>query len=426
MRTPTILIALGGLLLGFSSCVKDKCERKVTYVKTTPIYLAPAEYRFADLDLSGARDLDQPGKIYFYNDFIFINEQREGVHIIDNANPLSPSNIGFLEIPGNVDIAIADQTLYADNYTALLTIDISNINRPQLVKRSEDIFPHQGENNTGQRLLYYDHEEITEVVSCDDADALRQSTWGNVGVFNTDLNSPISANGSSESSVGTGGSLARFTISNQHLYTVNEWQMQVFQIGADNCPNPVSTVDLGWGIETIFPHDNKLFIGSNSGMTIYSLADPSKPDYLSGYSHLTACDPVFVKDNYAYVTLRSGTLCNGSTLNQLDLIDISDIRNIELVKSFPMDNPHGLSIRDNNLFLCEGEYGLKVFDIEAPLRLDESQIEHLTGRAATDVIAIPDQRKLLLVIGEDGFYQYNFDDPKALQELSFIPVTGLR
>ncbi len=426
MRPITLLLAALFVLVNFSSCVKDKCEREITYIKSTPIYIHPSEYRIAQLTNEAPRALEKPGKIYFYNNYIFINEQREGVHIIDNSNPASPVNIGFMPIPGNVDIAISNQVLYADNYTDLLTIDISDIDQPRLVKRSEEVFPHLGSDATKGFLVYYEQEQVTEMVSCNDHNVGRG--WAN----QIDGSAPFATaeagnlNSSQDGGSGVGGSLARFTITKNHLYTINDSQMHVFQIGNDQCPNHVSVVNLGWGIETIFPHDNKLFIGSNTGMHIYDLSNPSNPDYLSGYSHWTACDPVYVKDNYAYVTLRSGTLCNGSTINQLDLIDISDIRNPFLVTSFPMDNPHGLSIRDNNLFLCEGEYGLKVFDIEDPLQLNNRELQHLTDRAATDVIVVPDDRNTLLMIGDDGFYQYNFDNPRQLEELSHLPVVGLR
>ena len=65
-----------------------------------------------------------PGKIYFKEGYIFINEELKGIHVIDNRNPENPQNIGFIEIPGNVDIAIKNNTLYADSYIDLGAIDI--------------------------------------------------------------------------------------------------------------------------------------------------------------------------------------------------------------------------------------------------------------------------------------------------------------
>ena len=77
---------------------------------------------------------------------------------------------------------------------------------------------------------------------------------------------------------GAGGSTARFTISGNYLYVVNSTSLKAFDIS-----NPVaapvlkSTTNLGINIETIFPYQDKLFIGSSSSMYIYSLSNPEKP-----------------------------------------------------------------------------------------------------------------------------------------------------
>lgn len=416
MKTFKFLTLAVVVLFSFQSCVKDKCKREVTYIKTTPIYKTNEEIR-SGITLEASRTLDNPGKIYFYNEYLFINENREGVHIIDNSDPTNPNNIGFLAIPGNVDIAIRDQILYADNYTDLLTIDIKDINNPRILKRTEEVYPDFGTNGEGKRIVYFEYEEVTEIVDCETAPG---GIWEESFV-SIDANAVHQAG---DYSTGVGGSLARFTITSGYLYTVDQWNLNVYDLAQADCPELVNTINLGWGIETIYALDQKLFFGSNTGMFIYDISTPATPTYISGYSHWTSCDPVYVNENYAYVTLRSGTLCNGSTINQLDLLDISDIENPILVETFPMENPHGLSGKEDNLFLCEGEGGLKVFDISDPLLLDRNMLEHQSDRAATDVIVVPGNRNVLLVIGSDGFYQYNFDNPNSLEELSFIPVSG--
>ena len=404
------------VLLSFQSCVKDQCQREITYVKEIPVYMSFADIR-ADIRMEASKELVNPGKIYFYNNYIFINEKREGVHIIDNNDPSAPDNIGFLPIPGNVDIAIRNQVLYADNFTDLLSIDLLDLQNPRLLKRTQNAFPHFGLDGSGNPLVYYRHEEVTEIVDC-------ETSGGGWSGRNDDLFVLESAGDQGAPAGGVGGSLARFTITDGYLFTVDDTDLRVFSLDQSDCPVQVNTLNVGWGIETIYAFKQKLFFGSTNGMSIYDISDPSNPTYISGYEHWTSCDPVYVKDNYAYVTLRTGTLCNGGSINQLDLIDITDITNPRLVNTFPMDNPHGLSGKDDKLFLCEGETGLKVFDISDPLRLSSNLLEHLDARPATDVIVVPGNQNTLLVIGESGFHQYNFDDPNDLKELSFIPVVS--
>lgn len=215
--------------------------------------------------------------------------------------------------------------------------------------------------------------------------------------------------------------MARFRLAGSYLYGVDESRLKVVDLQNAVAPQWVNTVDIGWGIETIFPHEDKLFIGSNSGMFIYNNANPTEPTFMYEFQHARACDPVFVKDDFAYVTLRDGNLCQGF-INQMDLIDISNLLKPKLVESFPMDNPHGLTIRDNNLYLCEGKYGLKVFDITDPTVLDEHLLNTQSDRHAFDAISVPTERPVIMVIGADGFYQYDVSTPSEPVLISTIPV----
>ena len=397
----------------FQSCLKDSCEREVTYLKSTPVFKTLAEIR-TGIQMEGPRELKKPGKMYFYNDYIFIGEQREGVHIIDNSNPEAPANIGFIKIPGNVDIAIRQNILYADNYIDLLAINIEDVYNPQLIHRNENVFPHLGEFPEGL-LVYYNEEIVTETVDCN---AQRPTRWQDEFILFAEIDVAFDNNGISN---GVGGSLARFALYDNYLYTIDNMNLHVFDISNLAVPNEVNTVPVGWQIETLFSYTDKLFVGSTTGMIIMDASNPSAPTYLSSYSHFWGCDPVVVKGDYAYVTLRSGSNCQQNG-DQLDLVNISDIVNPYVEKTFPMENPYGLGIKDNTLFLCEGKSGLKVFDIETPTELDQHLIDHEKGLFAYDVIPLPGNRNILLLIGEDGFYQYNFDDPKNLKLLSHIAI----
>ena len=157
-------------------------------------------------------------------------------------------------------------------------------------------------------------------------------------------------------------------------------------------------------------------------MFIYDNSNPIHPTFLSEFQHSRACDPVFVSGNHAYVTLRSGTWCDGFT-NQLDVINIEDLTNPYEVASYPMDNPHGLSIKDDVLYLCEGESGLKVFNIEDVNNIDGNRIDEVKDFNTYDAISIPN-KEVLLVVGEDGLYQFDTSEPSNLKELSVISVDG--
>ncbi len=434
------LLVPGLLLLmafSFTSCLEDTCERQFTYTTYTPVYLTYDQVHSGEVVNESPRELKDPGKIYFYNNFIFINEGREGVHVIDNTNPDDPQNIAFISIDGNEDVAIQNGIMYANSYVDLLAIDISDIYNATIVGRTESVFnPIWDDVNNGRVLVEYKEEQLTEILDCETIGLLQRDPYGGyysclgceIDVVFTnsfdDFGVGVPTAGSSSSGgTGVAGSMARFSLIHNHLYVVDEYTMTVLDLLNPLAPAEVTEINLGWGIETIFPYEDKLFIGSNSGMFIYDNSNPSNPTYLGEFAHARACDPVVVKDNYAYVTLRDGTACEGFN-NQLDLVDITDLMNPVLEKTYPMENPHGLSISDNTLFICEGTHGLKSFDIEDPLKIDENLLDHETGLFAFDAItlAVPGYDNTVLVIGEDGFYQYNFDDPSDLKLISLIPV----
>ena len=420
------MLLFAGMAVSLQSCLKDKCQREVSYIRIDPVFKTLNEIHNGIAVVEAPRELKAPGQIYFYNNFIFINEKREGIHVIDNADPANPQNISFISIPGNEDLAIRNGVLYANTYIDLLAIDLLNY---QVVGRVESVFPPLWEDiQNNQVAVYYQETPVTEEMDCETFSTLYKRGdilyWGGPMMFENLAiavdNSSSSAGGIAGS--GIGGSMARFTIASDHLYVIDQMSLKVFDLGQPNQPYQASTVNIGWGIETIFPFDDKLFIGSNSGMFVFDNSNPTQPTMLSTFAHARACDPVYVNDNYAYVTLRSGSACEGFN-NQLDLIDITNITAPVLVKSFPMDNPHGLSIKDNDLLLCEGDFGLKSFDVSDPRTLGDHLLDHVKGLHAFDVIALPGQQNVALVIGEDGFYQYNFDDPSDLKLLSKILVS---
>ena len=215
---------------------------------------------------------------------------------------------------------------------------------------------------------------------------------------------------------GTGGSLASFTISGNILYAIDGQKINTFDISNPTDPRPGTPIELFTSIETLFPYGNNLFVGSQTGLYIYEISNPAQPKLLSTYTHIVSCDPVVVQGNYAYVTLRTGTTCQRG-INSLDVVDVSDLTHPRLLHSYPMLNPHGLGAIGNNLFVCEGDNGLKTFDLSKPEQ--PVQTSFLQNIKTYDVIPLPYS---LLVVGSDGFLQYDYTQPNDLQLLSKIPV----
>jgi hypothetical protein len=216
---------------------------------------------------------------------------------------------------------------------------------------------------------------------------------------------------------GINGSMARFSLLNDYMYTVSNSQLQVFSLANSEQPQRVNTVNLGWGIETIYPFRNNLFIGSQAGMFIYGTQNPAAPNALGTFTHAFACDPVVADDMYAYVTLRNGTNCRNTSLNQLDVIDVQNLTRPFLIKSYPLTNPHGLSKDGNVLFVCDGRDGLRVFDAANPQSL--KQTFHFKGMETYDVIAWNGNA---IVVSKEALIQYNYSNSAAITERSRLTI----
>jgi hypothetical protein len=404
----------------FINSCQDIVEQKITWIEFEPVYMSHEEF-INSVQLEETRNLSNPGKIYFYDGYLFVNEVNKGLHIIDNSNPASPINVGFINIPANKDLAIRNEMLYADSQKDLLIFDISDLQNPQLIERIEDVFNNSANMAPGFTTQSVDaskglvvdwkpvlREEVCEG-NCHSHPAAGFRTGMDVATF--------AAESGGGSQTGVGGSMARFAITGDFLYAVDDMDLITFNVSGSGATKTDQQY-VGWLIETIFPYQNNLFIGSVNSMYIYDLSNPSMPNQLSIFWHATACDPVVVEGDYAYVTLRDGENCpNIAGTNQLEVIDVSDLSNPKNVGIYQMIKPHGLGIDNGNLFVSEGEYGLKVLDATNPLNI--KQIRHITDIKTFDVIPLDG---VLMVTGESGIIQYDYSDIHDLKHLSTIHV----
>lgn len=218
--------------------------------------------------------------------------------------------------------------------------------------------------------------------------------------------SDSSSSGSEFASNGTAGSLARFAIVGDNLYTVTTTDVKIFDI--KTASNPIFKVDqqFGFGIETIFPLGNTLFLGSETGMYIYDINNPLAPKLLSQYQHILSCDPVVANENYAYITLSAGASRCSRGLSQLEVIDIKDKKSPKIAKIYPMRNPKGLALNGNDLFVCDDK--VKWFDATDNVNLLPKGIIDVK---AHDAIALG---KILMLIGDDGLTQYDYSGTEAV------------
>lgn len=402
MKSKIVLFIIT-LALGLISCNNDEDSKYEDYLVARPLTISIEDFKNG-VAIMLPKQIEESGKIYAYKNYIFVNDKYQGVHVIDNKNPNSPQKIAYIQIPGNVDISVKDDYLYADSLSDLVVIDISNIDNITLVNRLEnvlngnviwpadaDFFEHEDVDYTSEMVIGW--KTVTERRLVEEY----KNRFGG-REFDFMVNST--------STVGQGGSMARFKIVDDYLYAVDSHSINIFEIKDLENPVNLDAIYAGFDIETIFNQSNYLFLGSKSGMYIYDITAPATPTFVSEFQHGTACDPVVVDGDYAFVTLRGGNSC-GATESGLFVIDIKDIANPSLLKSYKMDGPYGLGVKNNKIFVCDGKSGLKVYDKTDVNNLVE--LNHFKDIDTFDVIPLDSS---LLMIGDETLYQYEYLDNK--------------
>ena len=224
-----------------------------------------------------------------------------------------------------------------------------------------------------------------------------------------------------------GGSYSRMISVGDFLYAASGEELVTFNISNDRAVE-LSRDALSVEIENLFHDAGRLFVGSSTHMAIYSLEDglPFLRDRFD-YSNLPGiglqtCDPVIARDDVAYATLYIDTRVfdpcgRADQVELLAAFDISDISNIQPIRTYEVPSPRGLSLDGDLLILGNHEGGFTVFDATDPANLQ--QLFRNTQDAAYDVIA---GDNLLTVVNATEVIQFDYSNPRDVVELSRFPL----
>lgn len=415
-------------LVFLATACKDKMIRK--YKVNAPVYTSYEEFREMT-EFQSPRSIKSKGNIYIKDQFLFIIEPEQGIHFIDNSTPESPENIGFLYVPGCTGMEIINNALFVNSFIDLVVFDITSIYNPTEISRVEDAFPDAlpaiKDNKYPVDVIDKDEGVVTawEVKQTKEEVNNYQTNWVNCPgcqtmTFESQFTSTDAALGSSSgsSNQGISGSITKFTLVNDYLYVMNQRRLQPFKVSNPESPVSYEGIFVSREVETLFAYNQHIFMGTTTGMLIYNTVTPDEPMYVSEVNHLTACDPVVVQGDYAFVTVRSGRTCGG-TLNQLDIINIANYSSPFIEASYPMTNPHGLGIDGELLFICDGADGLKVFDASDPVTSGDHLLHTYNEVSAIDIIPF---NELAIVIGETSLRQYKYNGTNEMELLSTIPI----
>ncbi|MBD3639266.1 MAG: hypothetical protein HUJ25_18055 [Crocinitomicaceae bacterium] len=404
------LLGILALAISLNSCKKYK--NKEVYANV-PVYMDYSDFRNS-FEFSQGKMMENAGNIYLHNNFILVNDIDKGIHVYDNTDPGNPFPIGFMNIPGNTQMAVKGTTLYADSFMDLLVVDISNMYDPKKISREQEVFTYSLPMiNEGYPIADID---MSKGVVIDWKIEKTKEVSGFMAKFNVkdcedcspqevETKSAVSAR------VNLAGSMSQFGILDNYLYALDVSDIKSFDISNPQNTIPGSARRTWEEVETIFPNGNHLYIGTTTGMMIYDASmNRLMPEYISTAEHVRSCDPVFVDGDYAYLTVRSGSDCAGD-INQMQVYDVSNKYLPNNKDNIQMTDPHGLAKDGNLVFVCDGDDGLKIYNASSSGSVSSSPQYHYPDIKSRDIIL---HNGLAIMIAEDGIYQYDYSDPSNI------------
>jgi hypothetical protein len=222
---------------------------------------------------------------------------------------------------------------------------------------------------------------------------------------------------------GKSGSITRFAVSGNYMYVLDQNRIMVYSLQNSEQPKQVNIVSTDYGLETIIIYDGTIYVGSRDALYILNITVPEQPVVLSkaerDNSLQGGCDPVAVKDNYAYSTVKIiQNICgNVAAQSQLIVYNVSNKNNPIQVNSLPMSMPNWLGIAGDYLLVCdEGTDMIEIFDISNP-----ANPQYFSEVDLIDPVDLIVNGNKMIVSTKTDFGIYDISDISQIRKIGIIP-----
>jgi len=119
----------------------------------------------AAVELKAPREIDNPGKIWVYNQYVFVIEQYKGIHVLDNADSKNPQNVGFIQVDGCTDVAVRNAIIYANNAVDLIGLKASeDYSSIDVVSRNRNVLPELISPEGWNPWIFEQHRPANSVI----------------------------------------------------------------------------------------------------------------------------------------------------------------------------------------------------------------------------------------------------------------------
>lgn len=222
---------------------------------------------------------------------------------------------------------------------------------------------------------------------------------------------------------GQSGSITRFVVHNDYMYVLNLNEVKTFSLSNPDNPQLVNVLTTDYGLETIIIYDETIFIGSTNALYILGIDQPGNPVLLSkserGTILLEGCDPVVVKDNFAFSTIKIiNNVCGNINANSaLVVYNVEDKLNPVFIGQYPLNQPNGLGYKGDYLLVCdEGSQLMEVFDISNPYEVVLTDYSF----GVSDPVDIIIKGEQAIISSKKEFQFYDISDIADIRPLGVI------
>jgi len=398
---PFLLVAMISLPL-FNACKKDEFKRTIWVKKGQSVQDVRASF-----SVEAPRDITHPAGVYRSGNLLFLLQENEGIGIMDITKPAAPVDKAFIKLLSNSHVVVKSNILIADNGVDLVSIDISDLNQIRLVNRIQNVFTEKWLSEKDSSVFVgYEEKKISTFKSYNPSDTIPPANR------TTENNAALA--------IGKGGSETRFALNENYLYIARGNALT--PVDLTQASNPVVKEPVGYtgypDFETVYAYQGFLYVGTSDGVLILNnTISPTTPYFVSFASrNVRGCDPVVVQNNFMFSTVRTGTVCNQFGQSALFIHDVTDKTAPRPEFNKILEQPKGLGIDGNLLFICQGDKGMAVYN------WDESskKLSYLYQKIDLYAFDVITGNNTLIVAADNGLYLYDYTDPNNIKRLSKV------
>jgi hypothetical protein len=257
--------------------------------------------------------------------------------IIDITNPSNPVEISQIPWTG-YSIGVSGNNVYLGTNNVLFSIDITNINNPQIVWASE----------------YWQYNELTDIRIADTLAFVASRTRGMLIYSIADPTWPYLINTYMPGVYG----ISKLILADSVVYMSNHGTFNIVNISNIMAPNILWTYVLqdGSQIKNILLSNNRIFMGADTGLRIIDVSNSLNPSLLGQFeTYPPLLSYVKLNGNYAYLPAHS-----------LFVVNISDTENPVLVNNMQLTSNIGKIFIDGNYAYSFASNVLLILDLHQP------------------------------------------------------------